>query len=274
MLAPKEACAALGRHRDQHFDGTVLDMLEIVALGDDLKAKLLSDRPTMLICDADAEETAVLELRLIENGFDVVILRTATDAYERIQKRGIDALVTEVDLTPIDGFELVARLRQSPAGAELPVLFLTRRSDRDSVDRGFELGAADFLVKPASGDVVAAKMRQVLAAGQKRGGRGVNGSLTEMALPDVLQVLSNGRKSGRLDIASAGQKGEILFSDGAIWGARFGPRSGVEAVYAMLMLDEGDFTLDPAARATDRTVHDSTESILLEGMRRLDEGRR
>ena len=59
-----------------------------------------------------------------------------------------------------------------------------------------------------------------------------------------------------------------------IWGARFADRSGVEAVYAMLLLDEGDFTLDPSARPTDRTVHDSTESILLEGMRRLDEGRR
>ena len=175
----------------------------------------------------------------------------------------------------IDGFELLMRLRQGGAATEVPVLFLTRRTDRDSVDRGFELGASDFLVKPASGEVVAAKTRQVLAAAQRRsGGRGVSGSLTEMALPDVLQVLSNGRKSGKLEVASAGKKGEILFSEGAIWDAKFGPQRGHDAIYAMLILTTGEFVLDPAARPTDRSIHESTESLLLEGMRRLDEGRR
>ncbi len=177
------------------------------------------------------------------------IARGAIEAYERVQKGGIDAVIAEVDLKPIDGFELVTRLRQGGKGAEVPVLFITRLGDRDSVRRGFEIGAADYLVKPASGDVVAAKTRQVLSTGNKaRGasGRGVSGSLSEMALPDVVQILSNGRKSGQLSIAAGGREGRILFSEGMIWDAAYGQLRGEEAFYEMLVLDDGEFTLDPS----------------------------
>jgi response regulator RpfG family c-di-GMP phosphodiesterase len=276
ILEPKEAVAALERHRDKFFDGNIIDILKSVVLGDDLKNKLLSDRPTVLLVDTDAEETAVLELRLVEHGFDVEIARSAIDAYERVQKGGIDAVISEVELAPIDGFELVTRLRQGGKGAEVPVLFVTRRGDRDSVSRGFEIGAADYVVKPASGDVVAAKTRQVLSSGSKsRGtqGRGVSGSLTEMALPDVVQILSNGRKSGQLSIVANNREGRILFNEGMIWDATYGQLRGEDAFYEMLVLDEGEFTLDPSIRPAERVINMSSEGLLLEGMRRLDEGR-
>jgi len=276
ILEPKEAIEALDRYRDKFFDGNLIDMLKSVVLGDDLKSKLLSDRPTVLLVDADAEETAVLELRLVEHGFDVKISRSATDAYEQIQKGEIDAVISEVDLQPIDGFELVARLRQGGPGAEIPVLFVTRRGDRDSVNKGFEIGAADYLVKPASGDVVAAKTRQVLSTGQKAragtAGRGVSGSLSEMALPELVQILSNGRKSGQLSIVANNREGRILFNEGMIWDAAYGQLRGEDAFYKMLILDDGDFTLDPSIRPAERVINMSSEGLLLEGMRRLDEG--
>jgi len=276
ILEPKEAVEALEKYRDQFFDGNLIDLLKRVVLGEDLKNKLLSDRPTVLIVDPDPEETAVLELRFVEHGFAVEITRSAIDAYERVQKGGIDAVVGEVELQPIDGFELLLRLRQGGAGSNVPFLFVTRRGDRDAVNRGFEIGAADYLVKPASGDVVAAKTRQVLAAGQRsRGpGRGVSGSLSEMGLPDVVQILSNGRKSGQLTITTDTQEGRILFNEGMIWDAVYGQLRGEDAFYAMLLLVEGDFTLDPSIKAGQRVIDKSSEGLLLEGMRRFDEGAR
>jgi len=276
ILEPKEAVGALDKYRDQFFDGDLIDLLKRVVLGEDLKNKLLSDRPTVLIVDPDPEETAVLELRFVEHGFAVEITRSALDAYERVQKGGIDAVVGEVELEPIDGFELLLRIRQGGVGSNVPFLFVTRRGDREAVNRGFESGAADYLVKPASGDVVAAKTRQVLAAGQKsRGpGRGVSGSLSEMGLPDVVQILSNGRKSGQLAISSDTQEGRILFNEGMIWDAVYGELRGEDAFYAMLLLVDGDFTLDPSVKAGQRVIDKSSEGLLLEGMRRFDEGAR
>ena len=269
-LDAREGCGALAKHKGTIFDPNLVDLFQTVVLGDDLKAKLLSDRPTVLVVDPDPEETTVLELRLIEHGFDVVIARNASDALTRIGQGGVDAIVSEVDLKPMDGFALLDEARKR---SDAPVLFLTRRSDRETVARGFERGAADFLVKPASADVVAAKAQQILSA-QRPKSRGVSGQLSEMSLPDVVQVLSNGRKSGRLRIQSGGRTGEIDFSEGAIWDARYGNQQGEEAFYGMLLLSEGEFALDPDGRPGERRINAPTESLLLEGMRRLDEGNR
>ncbi|MCS6798472.1 MAG: DUF4388 domain-containing protein [Myxococcota bacterium] len=271
VLHPKEACEALARHRETFFDPDLVDLLRVVALGEDLARRLLADRPTVLVVDPDAEETSVLELRLLEQGWDVALARTSHEARERVARGGVDVVVSEVDLEPVDGFELLRALREQRP--ELPLVFLTRRADGDSVRRGFDLGAADYVLKPAAAELVLAKLQRVLAdAGRARPARGVTGSLREMALPDVVQVLTNGRKSGRLEIATASGRGTIDFVEGAIWDARFGPHSGPDALYAMLRLQDGTFALDPAHRAERRTVHESAEALLLEGMRRLDEG--
>ncbi|MBC7171661.1 MAG: DUF4388 domain-containing protein [Polyangiaceae bacterium] len=272
LLSPKQACDAVARFRGQLFDPTVVDLLKLVVLGDDLKEKLLEDRRIVLLVEPDPEETTVLEMRLIEHGYDVVIARDAAAGLRRIAEDEIDIVVAEVELSgEVDGFELLGRIR-SGSKPRLPLMFLTRRGDRESVTRGLELGAADYVVKPASAEVVVAKARHILdgATGPKAG-RGVTGSLREMALPDVIQILSNGRKSGRLRIDAGGTAGEIHFGDGAIFDARFGAMSGDEAFYSMLLLSDGDFLLDPSFRPTQNVIKLSTESLLLEGMRRYDE---
>ena len=140
----------------------------------------------------------------------------------------------------------------------------------------FRSGADDFITKPASPDLVALKVTRVLdgAGRAKRKSGGVSGSLTEMALPDVVQILFHGRKSGKLTIAAEGKRGEILFSDGMIFDANFGEHAHEEAFYAMLRLRDGDFELDPNFRPTEQVIQVSPESLLLEGMRRFDEAAR
>jgi len=273
-LAPAEAWEAIGRHKGTFFDPNLVDLFRVVVLGDDLRAKLLADRPRVLVVDPDPEETTVLELRMIERGYEVVVARDAAEGHAKLEDGGFDLLLSEVELTPQSGIDLVkSALEKHP---DLPFVFLTRKGDRDSVNAGFELGAADYLVKPASADVVAAKVRQILSRDtvKKKSARGVSGSLQEMSLPDVIQILSNGRKTGKLEIETDGQRGQIQFGDGMIYDARFGNVAGNEAVYALLCVQAGDFTLDPEFKPSERHIQDSTESLLLEGMRRLDEAGR
>ena len=107
-----------------------------------------------------------------------------------------------------------------------------------------------------------------------QGQRGVTGSLTEMSLPDMVQVLWHGRKTGSLRIRSGGEAGEIHFVEGAIYNAMWESLRGEEAFYAMLTLTAGEFALDPNFVAPHQLVQASPEALLLEGMRRLDEGER
>ena len=104
----------------------------------------------------------MLELRLAERGYEVTVCRSAAEALQQFTQIGADALITEVDLQPEDGFSLVDSVRKQPGGAELPVLFLTRRGDRESMEKGLSLGAADYLLKPASAELVVATAGNLL----------------------------------------------------------------------------------------------------------------
>jgi putative nucleotidyltransferase with HDIG domain len=268
-LEPQEAWDVLAKHKGKIFDPGLVDVFKRVVLGDDLRAKLLADRQRALLVDSDAEETTVLDLRLAEHGFDVTIARNSQDAETHLEG-DFDVIISEVELKPLSGFELLQKIRA--AGNEVPLIFYSKNVDGDVVQRGFALGADDFITKPASADLLALKVTRVLD-GARRAKRktGVNGSLTEMSLPDVVQILCHGRKSGKLTISAQGKQGEILFSDGMIWDAKFGTTLREDAFYAMLRLREGDFELDPNFKPTEQLIEASPESLLLEGMRRFDE---
>lgn len=265
LLTPPEALSVVRDLSGTLFDPTLAELLRHVVLG----ASEAAGRTRVLVVDPDPEETTVLEMRLLEHGFAVAVARDLSSARAQLTEPP-DVIVTEVDLGGAgEGFELLATL-SGLEGARRPALvFVTRRADRESVSKGFDLGAADYVVKPASAELVAAKLEQVLAARGRAAG--VSGSLTEMSLPDVVQILANGRKGGRLQVVGA-KRGEIHFADGQVYDARCGSLEGEEAFYALLTLREGTFSLDPSFVPAQRVIHTSAEGLLLEGMRRLDEG--
>jgi response regulator RpfG family c-di-GMP phosphodiesterase len=272
VLSAKAAIEVLGRYKDKIFDGNLVDLFRVAALGEDVQSRLLNERARILLVDADAEETTVLELRLVEMGHEVVLCRSAEQGYKRFQQGGIDAIICEVDLKPHDGFTLIEHVRKQRGGAEVPVLFLTRRTERAAIDRGFSLGAVDYISKPAAPDVVVAKVRTILSKmARARTGRGVSGSLSEMPLPDVIQVLSRTRKTGILRVSSGGYVGEIEIGNGAIYNASFKEQRGEDALFSLLALSVGEFALDPSFVPGQRVIHETTEQLMLEGMRRIDE---
>jgi len=269
-LSAQEGWDVLEKYKGKVFDPNLVDIFKTVILGDDLKSKLLADSKRALLVDSDREETTVLELRLAERGFEVTIARTSIEAEKALESGEFDVVISEIDISPIDGFELLKKV--TAAKSETAFVFLSKRTEGDMVSRGFQLGASDYITKPASPDVVALKIRQVLENNKrKRGGRGVSGSLEEMGLPDVVQILYHGRKSGKLSIISGGKRGEILFSEGQIFNASFGEKEREDAFYDMLSLTTGEFELDPNVRPEQRLITMNPESLLLEGMRRLDE---
>ena len=273
-LRPREAIDVLTKFKGQVFDPNLVDIFRHVVTGDDLKAKLLANRNTALLIDPDPEETTVLELRMIEQGLEVKIARSADQALKLLGELDVQMVVSEVELQPYDGFELLEKARQTENGKDAVWVFLSSRSDRDAVNRGFELGAADYVLKPAKAEILVAKIRKLVEQGapaQKQVARGVSGSLEEMGLPELVQILAQGRKTGALRIKSGSDAGEIHFVNGDIWNASFGKEQTEKAIYAMIQLRAGEFALDPNFKAETRKMQVSAEGLLLEGMRLMDE---
>ena len=268
----------LTKFKEIIFDPDIVDLFQSVVMGEDLKARLLADRYVALLVDPDPEETTVLELRMIEQGFEVKTARNAEQALKILSESKIDLVVSEIELPQSDGLALLEGARKQPWGKELAWVMHTRRQGRAEAQRAFELGVLDYVGKPTATDVLVAKLKARLDTrrtqkGTASQGGGVSGSLKEMGLPDMVQVLFHGRKTGNLKITTASQSGEIHFQEGAVVNALWGPKKGVHAFYDMIQLTEGQFALDPSFKPKERMIHESAEALLLEGMRRMDEGR-
>jgi response regulator RpfG family c-di-GMP phosphodiesterase len=281
VLTPDEGIKVLDKYRNKIFDPMLVEVYKSLVAGDALRDSILAGQNNILVIDPDPEQAVILELNLASKGFSVEVVGNTRLGMEHALKKKVDLVITEVDLKPIDGFEFARRIHGNEKTADLPIIFFTTRSDQKDVDRGFELGAADYLVKPSSVDVVVAKVQRTLQslaarsapAAAGRGG-GVSGSLKEMDLPDLVQVLSQGRKSGALHIQSSAGPGEIHFAEGKIVHVAYKGQEGEQAFYDLLHLNDGSFQVDPSAKAEKITVKLSVESLLLEGMRLLDESNR
>jgi response regulator RpfG family c-di-GMP phosphodiesterase len=273
VLRPFEACEVLAQYKAAIFDPNIVDLFRQAMTGDDMRAKLLADRYRALIVDPDPEETTVLELRLIEQGFEVKIARTAAQARRDLEAGDVAVVVSEIDLDEADaGLALRGEAAKAPWGRDVTWVVLTSKADRQSAQRAFDLGVDDFVSKPASTEIFVAKLRQLIERRAARAApRGVSGSLAEMSLPDMVQILWHGRKTCALKIQARGKSGEIHFGEGQVVDAIYGTLRGENAFYKLLTLHEGDFRLDPTFVPSVRSISSSPEALLLEGMRRLDE---
>jgi response regulator RpfG family c-di-GMP phosphodiesterase len=276
ILPTGEAMGVLEQYRDAIFDGNLVDHFRLTMADSDLRHRLLEGTRPILVVDEDADQSVALELRLLGHGFEVKVGRSADAALKVLLEREIHLVVLEVDLEPFDGFELLRRAQAEEKSRAVPFLFFTSRSAPDDVARAFEMGAADYVIKPSTTEVLVAKIRQIL---ERRATvtptAGVSGSLTDMAIPDLVQILAQGRKTGRLRItAPGGRTGEVHFLDGRLVNAACDGRTGEEAFYAMLSIEQGTFALDPDFRPATVLIQASAEALLLEGMRRIDEAGR
>jgi hypothetical protein len=122
-----------------------------------------------------------------------------------------------------------------------------------------------------------ARKKMAVAEAKKSAPKSMAGSIEEIPLPDLLQLLSTSRKSGVLVVRSDAHVGKLFFRKGQIYFANLegqfnvGPR---KAFIRMLGWIQGSFELEPPDEsAVLEELQDSTEALLMEGMRQLDEYR-
>jgi hypothetical protein len=99
------------------------------------------------------------------------------------------------------------------------------------------------------------------------------GSLAELHLPDIIQLVSVSGKTGIFHLTEGSQRGEIYLKEGQIVHAALGDLSGEEAVYALAIWRKGEFRFDAEVDAPRETIQKSNTSLLMEAARRLDEWR-
>ena len=162
----------------------------------------------ILVVDDNADLRTYLT-RLLEPEYAVRTAVDGADALEQIAERAPDLVLTDVMMPRIDGFELLAKLRENPRTRRLPVIVLSARAGEEATVDGLDAGADDYLVKPFSGPELLARvnanlevtrLRDALATGERERAREMEDvaltlqrSLLPRALPDVLGTELCGR---------------------------------------------------------------------------------
>lgn len=102
----------------------------------------------------------------------------------------------------------------------------------------------------------------------------VTGTLGLFSLVDLFQLLASSARTGRLTVDHPKAKARVYFDKGQIVHASFGETEGEEAVYALFGDERGSFEFQVGISASEKTVNASTENLMLEAIRRLDESHR
>lgn len=273
VLSPEEAMDVLRQHAGTVFDPNLVEVLEKASGGEKILTDLLANRHRVLVVDPDPEETMVLQLRLVEQGFDVHVARNTGEAEQALEQTSFALVVSEVDLEAEGaGFSLREKVARSHPDASW--VFLSSRESREVVERALKLGVDDFQSKPVSHEILVAKLTQLVERkSQREAPRGVSGSLSQMGLPEIVQILWHGRKTCALNLTQGSKQGQVHFVEGQIVNAIWEEATGETAFYRLLTLGEdGEFAVDPEFQPTEHVIQASPEGLLLEGMRLLDEG--
>lgn len=240
-------------------------------MGGNLKILLVDDNPMVL---------GMLRHELAELA-PVTTAVNGKDALASAAEQPPDLIISDYQMPGIDGRQLVEKLKTKPATSRIPIILLATRVDISEKLRGMQDSVEDFVEKPFFVKEAVARVKRVLdkialekMAREAPGETVLRGSLAQMNVIDLLQSLELGRKTCSLSLTNNGDRCELFFSEGQINDAVYDSLRGDEAVYKVLNWTAGNFQIDFEGQSSETTITRSTQGLLMEGLRLLDEANR
>jgi diguanylate cyclase (GGDEF)-like protein len=196
----------------------------------------------VLAVDDDARSLEMIEA-VLGPSIEVVTAESGEAALDALAAGRYAAILLDVGLPGIDGFETARRIKDQPASRHIPIIFLTGQIGDEQVRRGYALGAADYLLKPFDPDILRAKVQVFVDLARLRIETDI---LSHRTLHDELTGLPN----------------RSLFRDRLAHALRRIARE--PGLVAVLFLD-----LDGFKSVNDRLGHDAGDELLVEAASRL-----
>ncbi len=111
---------------------------------------------TILVVDDSPTVVKFVSFSLKNKGYRVVTACDGMDAIEKISNMsdGVDLVITDLNMPNLDGYGLINTLRQNEKFSRTPIIILTSEEGEDDKERGLEVGASSYLVKPFKSDLL------------------------------------------------------------------------------------------------------------------------
>ena len=119
--------------------------------------------PLVLLVEDEETLRKVLRSLLERDGFEVAEAADGAEALTAVDRLSPDAVVLDLNLPVLDGYDVLSRLRTRTTSATLPVLVLTANGDEASETRALKMGANEFLTKPFRPRALGARLKLLLS---------------------------------------------------------------------------------------------------------------
>ena len=113
---------------------------------------------SILIVDDNSLNIQLVNSHLNRVGYHSTFSTSGKDALEKVKNTLFDLVILDVMMPEMDGFETCKRILKRPEYKEVPIIFLTAKADKESIAKGFELGAVDYIRKPFDGSELLARI--------------------------------------------------------------------------------------------------------------------
>ncbi len=201
------------------------------------------------------------------------------DALLKIIDEPFDLIISDYQMSGMDGRALFDKVKGRASTARIPFILLATKGDIDEKLKMLSDKIEDFIEKPFFVKEASVRIKRIidkialekLAKEAPTGDGKLRGSLAQMNVIDLLQSLDLGHKSCLLTLSNDGDRCEIYFNEGQINHAVYGALKGDDAVYKVLGWTGGNFQIDFNGHSEQQTISRSTQGLLMEGLRLLDE---
>ncbi|MEE4379710.1 MAG: response regulator transcription factor [Candidatus Competibacteraceae bacterium] len=117
-----------------------------------------SDRSIVLLVDDAPDSLGMLTDALEEADYTVLVAIDGERALELVERVKPDVVLLDAIMPGLDGFETSVRLKQNPAMADVPIIFMTGLSDTEHIVKGLEAGGIDYITKPVNPQELLARL--------------------------------------------------------------------------------------------------------------------
>ncbi len=192
-----------------------------------------------------------------------------------------DLLVSDFQMPGLDGHQLLEKLRGRAATSKTTAILMASKPDITEKLKLLPISVEDYVEKPFFLRETTARIKRTIdrialekMAREAPGDGSLRGNLAQMNVMDLLQSLELGHKTCALSLTNDTDRCELFFTDGQITHATYGKLRGDDAVYKVLTWPTGSFQINFSGRSPEHTCTRSTQGLLMEGLRLIDEANR
>jgi len=161
----------------------------------------------ILVVDDEEDLLELVRYNLAKEGFRVQGVASGEEALKAVRRQPPDLIVLDWMLPAVDGLEVCRRLKSDPKTRDIPVVMLTAKGEESDMVKGLERGADDYIAKPFSPRVLAARVKALLRRKEAR---------QQEEQETTIDVHELSIHPGRHEVTLAGQQIELTYTEFAL----------------------------------------------------------